>query len=44
MLGKGDVAMYNDSVRVHQSRNASAHVEAEHSLGCDPPESQRDNL
>jgi len=38
MLGKGDVAMYIDSVRVYQSRNASAHVGAEHSLGCDPPE------
>ena len=37
MLRKGDVAMYIDSVRVYQSRNASAHVGAEHTLGCDPP-------
>ena len=38
MLASGNVAMYVDSVRVYQSRNASAHVGAEHTLGCDPPE------
>jgi len=38
MLRETDVAMYIDSVRVYQSRDPSAHVGANHSLGCDPLE------
>ncbi len=38
MISKGDVAMYIDSVRVYQSNNPSAHVGANHTLGCDPPD------
>lgn len=38
MLRDTDVAMYIDSVRVYQSRNSSAHVGANHTIGCDPPE------
>lgn len=38
MLKDGDVAMYIDSVRVYQSADASAHVGANHTLGCDPPD------
>lgn len=36
MLRETDVAMYIDSVRVYQSRDPSAHVGANHSVGCDP--------
>ena len=36
MLRETDVAMYIDSVRVYQSRDPSAHVGADHSVGCDP--------
>eukprot|EP00934_Nitzschia_sp_Nitz4_P001950 Nitzschia sp. Nitz4//scaffold76_size158648//60033//68082//NITZ4_002544-RA/size158648-processed-gene-0.238-mRNA-1//1//CDS//3329557839//1950//frame0 len=36
MMRESDVAMYIDSIRVYQSRNASAHVGHEHTLGCDP--------
>lgn len=38
MLRESDVAMYIDSVRVYQSRDPSAHVGANHTIGCDPPE------
>jgi hypothetical protein len=38
MLRKTDVAMFIDSVRVYQSRDPSAHVGANHSVGCDPIE------
>mmetsp|Transcript_115021 Transcript_115021/g.332328 ORF Transcript_115021/g.332328 Transcript_115021/m.332328 type:complete len:698 (-) Transcript_115021:4-2097(-) len=38
MMREQDVAMYIDSVRVYQSRDPSAHVGANHTLGCDPPE------
>lgn len=38
MLRDTDVSMYIDSVRVYQSRDSSAHVGANHTLGCDPPE------
>lgn len=38
MLREKDVAMYIDSIRVYQSRDPSAHVGADHTLGCDPPE------
>jgi len=38
MLRETDVAMYIDSVRVYQSRDPSAHVGANHTVGCDPPE------
>jgi hypothetical protein len=38
MLRKGDVAMKIDSVRVYQSRDPTAHVGMNHTLGCDPPE------
>lgn len=38
MLREKDVAMYIDSVRVYQSRDPSAHVGANHSVGCDPIE------
>jgi hypothetical protein len=38
MLRDTDVAMYIDSVRLYQSRDPSAHVGLNHSLGCDPPE------
>ena len=37
-LREGDVTMKIDSIRVYQSFNASAHVGANHTLGCDPPE------
>lgn len=37
MIRSGKVSMLIDSIRVYQSRNASAHVGAEHTLGCDPP-------
>mmetsp|Transcript_6792 Transcript_6792/g.15392 ORF Transcript_6792/g.15392 Transcript_6792/m.15392 type:complete len:687 (+) Transcript_6792:232-2292(+) len=38
MLRETDVAMYVDSIRVYQSRDPSAHVGANHTLGCDPLE------
>jgi hypothetical protein len=38
MLRDTDVAMYIDSVRLYQSRDPSAHVGGNHSIGCDPPE------
>jgi hypothetical protein len=38
MLRDADVAMYIDSIRLYQSRDPSAHVGANHSIGCDPPE------
>lgn len=38
MIRSGDTAMYIDSIRVYQSRNASAHVGANHTIGCDPPD------
>ena len=38
MLRETDVAMYIDSVRVYQSRDPSAHVGANHTVGCDPIE------
>lgn len=38
MLKDSDVAMYIDSVRVYQSKDPSAHVGENHTLGCDPPE------
>jgi hypothetical protein len=37
MLRKGDVAMKIDSVRVYQSRDPTAHVGNDHTVGCDPP-------
>lgn len=36
MLRDTDVAMLIDSVRVYQSRDPSAHVGANHTVGCDP--------
>jgi beta-glucanase (GH16 family) len=36
MLRETDVSMYIDSVRVYQSKDPSAHVGADHTLGCDP--------
>lgn len=38
MMRSKSVSMYIDSIRVYQSKNASAHVGAHHTLGCDPPE------
>ena len=38
MLREKDVALYIDSVRVYQSRDPSAHVGADHTVGCDPPD------
>jgi len=38
MLRETDVAMYIDSIRVYQSRDPTAHVGANHSVGCDPIE------
>ena len=38
ILRKGDVAMKIDSIRVYQSRDPDAHVGANHTVGCDPPE------
>lgn len=38
MLRTKSVNMYIDSVRVYQSKDASAHVGAHHTLGCDPPD------
>lgn len=38
MMRETDVAMYIDSVRVYQSRDPSAHVGANHTVGCDPIE------
>lgn len=38
MLRESDVAMFIDSVRVYQSHDPSAHVGANHTLGCDPPD------
>lgn len=38
VLRDGDVAMKIDSIRVYQSSDPSAHVGANHTLGCDPPE------
>lgn len=37
MLRAGDVAMYIDYIRVYQSKDPSAHVGDNHTLGCDPP-------
>jgi hypothetical protein len=38
MLRETDVAMLIDSVRVYQSRDPSAHVGSDHTVGCDPLE------
>jgi hypothetical protein len=38
MLRRGDVKMSIDSVRVYQSKDPSAHVGANHTIGCDTPE------
>mmetsp|Transcript_22389 Transcript_22389/g.52780 ORF Transcript_22389/g.52780 Transcript_22389/m.52780 type:complete len:761 (-) Transcript_22389:70-2352(-) len=38
MLRETDVALKIDSVRVYQSRDPTAHVGANHTLGCDPPD------
>mmetsp|Transcript_1073 Transcript_1073/g.1368 ORF Transcript_1073/g.1368 Transcript_1073/m.1368 type:complete len:685 (-) Transcript_1073:264-2318(-) len=38
MMNSGKVAMYLDSIRVYQSNDPTAHVGANHTLGCDPPE------
>ena len=38
MLRSSDVAMLIDSVRVYQSKDPSAHVGANHTVGCDPPD------
>jgi Beta-glucan synthesis-associated protein SKN1/KRE6/Sbg1 len=38
MLRDTDVSMYIDSVRVYQSRDPTAHVGHNHTLGCDPPD------
>lgn len=38
MLRETDVAMFVDSVRLYQSRDPSAHVGANHTVGCDPLE------
>jgi hypothetical protein len=37
MIESGKTAMMIDSIRVYQSHNASSHVGANHTLGCDPP-------
>merc|ERR1712032_1344853 len=37
MFRDSDVSMYIDYVRVYQSTDPSAHVGANHTLGCDPP-------
>jgi len=38
MLRSEKTAMYIDHIRVYQSRDPDAHVGANHTLGCDPPE------
>jgi len=38
VMRQGDVSMKIDSIRVYQSRDPSAHVGANHTVGCDPPE------
>ena len=38
MLRSGKTAMFIDHIRVYQSRDPDAHVGANHTLGCDPPE------
>lgn len=38
MIRTGKTAMYIDHIRVYQSSDASVHVGANHTLGCDPPE------
>ena len=38
MLKDMDVSMQIDSIRVYQSRDPSAHVGENHTLGCDPPD------
>jgi hypothetical protein len=38
MIRSGSVSLKIDAVRVYQSSNASAHVGAPHTLGCDPPD------
>mmetsp|Transcript_12430 Transcript_12430/g.29592 ORF Transcript_12430/g.29592 Transcript_12430/m.29592 type:complete len:290 (-) Transcript_12430:186-1055(-) len=38
MLRNDQIEMKIDSVRVYQSRDPSAHVGANHTLGCDPPD------
>jgi hypothetical protein len=38
MIRSGKVSLKIDSIRIYQSRNASAHVGASHTLGCDPPD------
>jgi len=38
MIRSGNTTMYIDSIRIYQSHNASAHVGAHHTLGCDPPD------
>jgi hypothetical protein len=35
---KEGINMYIDSVRVYQSNDSTAHVGANHTLGCDPPD------
>jgi len=37
MIRSGNTALRIDSIRVYQSYNASAHVGANHTVGCDPP-------
>lgn len=38
VMRQNNVMMKIDSIRVYQSYDASAHVGANHTLGCDPPE------
>jgi hypothetical protein len=38
MLRSGNTAMYIDHIRVYQSRDPDAHVGANHTVGCDPPD------
>jgi hypothetical protein len=38
MLQEDEVSLKIDSIRVYQSRDPSAHVGANHTLGCDPPD------
>jgi len=38
MLRSEKTAMYIDHIRVYQSRDPDAHVGANHTLGCDPPD------
>jgi Beta-glucan synthesis-associated protein SKN1/KRE6/Sbg1 len=38
MIRSGRTAMYIDYIRVYQSSDPTAHVGANHTLGCDPPD------